>query len=146
MYEAHDEYEWPTVTGYDFAQAMRIRRALVNDVFVALEKTGRVKLVGEQAQSVPNTLQSSGKKVDDTAGGSNAGRKRKRKNEDRDYESDKFLSKTMRELLIMLKGPISVYTKQISTTCGVKPEVQLADIVHDTLVYDLDDLDNWDDY
>jgi hypothetical protein len=37
-YEAHDEYEWPDFNklGLDFAQTMRFRRALVNDVFVAL--------------------------------------------------------------------------------------------------------------
>jgi hypothetical protein len=36
--EAHDEYQWPDYTGlgFDFTQTMRLRRALVNDVFVAL--------------------------------------------------------------------------------------------------------------
>jgi hypothetical protein len=48
-HEAHDEYAWPDFTGmgFDFAQAMRFRRALVNDVFVALQKAGYVRITGE---------------------------------------------------------------------------------------------------
>jgi len=45
-YEAHAEYEWPEFSrlGCDFSQAMRFRRALVNDVFVALKKAGNVRV------------------------------------------------------------------------------------------------------
>lgn len=41
FYEAHGEYTWPkfATLGFDFAQAMKLRRALVNDVFNALVKT-----------------------------------------------------------------------------------------------------------
>lgn len=48
-YEAHDDYEWPDFNklGLDFAQTMRFRPALVNDVFVALQKAGVIKLTGE---------------------------------------------------------------------------------------------------
>ena len=48
-YEAHDEYEWPDFSsmGFDFSQAMRFRRALVSDVFVALQKAGNVRVSGE---------------------------------------------------------------------------------------------------
>jgi hypothetical protein len=37
--EAHSEYEWPNFArlGYGFSQAMHFRRALVNDVFIALQ-------------------------------------------------------------------------------------------------------------
>lgn len=50
-FEAHDEYEWPDFTSfnYDFSQAMRLRRALVQDIFNALEKAGNLKI------SVPGT-------------------------------------------------------------------------------------------
>ena len=67
-HEAHDDYEWPDfiqlghdftqgalfialpgtrVDGHDFTQAMRFRRGLVNDVFLALEKAGVIKITGE---------------------------------------------------------------------------------------------------
>jgi hypothetical protein len=48
-HEAHDEYEWPDFTkmGFDFSQAMRFRRALVNDVFVALQRAGNIRITGE---------------------------------------------------------------------------------------------------
>lgn len=48
-YEAHEEYNWPNFThsGFDFAQAMRLRRALVSDVFVALQKAGNVQITGQ---------------------------------------------------------------------------------------------------
>lgn len=62
-HEAHGEYEWPDFTGFDFAQAMRFRRALVNDVFGALEKAGRVKIAGEQAPVGLATPQNSGKRA-----------------------------------------------------------------------------------
>lgn len=47
-YEAHSEYEWPRFTrmGFDFSQAMRFRRALVSDVFIALQKAAIVKIAG----------------------------------------------------------------------------------------------------
>jgi hypothetical protein len=48
FFEAHDEYVWPdfSALGFDFAQTMRLRRALVNDVFAALMKSGII-VVGE---------------------------------------------------------------------------------------------------
>ena len=48
-HEAHDDYEWPDFIqlGHDFPQAMRFRRGLVNDVFLALEKAGVIKITGE---------------------------------------------------------------------------------------------------
>jgi hypothetical protein len=48
-HEAHDEYEWPDFThmGFDFSQTMRFRRALVNDVFVALQKAGNIRITRE---------------------------------------------------------------------------------------------------
>jgi hypothetical protein len=50
-YEAHSEYEWPEFNrlGFDFSQSMRFRRALVNDVFVALQKAGNVRVSDEAA-------------------------------------------------------------------------------------------------
>jgi hypothetical protein len=48
FFEAHDEYVWPdfSALGFDFTQTMRLRRALVNDVFAALMKSGII-VVGE---------------------------------------------------------------------------------------------------
>ena len=45
-YEAHDEYEWPDFSrlGFDFSQAMRLRRGLVQDVSNALEQAGNIKI------------------------------------------------------------------------------------------------------
>lgn len=45
-FEAHDEYEWPDFSRwkFDFSQAMRLRRALVQDVFNALQKAGSIKI------------------------------------------------------------------------------------------------------
>jgi hypothetical protein len=47
-YEAHSEYEWPNFNGmgFDFNQSMRFRRALVGDVFTAVQKSGNVKIGG----------------------------------------------------------------------------------------------------
>ncbi|ORY13992.1 hypothetical protein BCR34DRAFT_586035 [Clohesyomyces aquaticus] len=44
FYEAHDEYQWPHFLkmNFDFNLTMRLRRALVTDVFVALQKNGSV--------------------------------------------------------------------------------------------------------
>jgi hypothetical protein len=43
-FEAHSEYKWPDFTGlgFDFSQAMRLRRALINDFSTSLEKSGNV--------------------------------------------------------------------------------------------------------
>jgi len=45
-FEAHNEYEWPDFAGlnYSFDQVMRLRRALVADVYTALQKAGNIKL------------------------------------------------------------------------------------------------------
>jgi hypothetical protein len=44
--EAHEEYDWPDFSrhNFDFAQVMRLRRALVNDVFGALQKAGNIRI------------------------------------------------------------------------------------------------------
>jgi hypothetical protein len=43
-FQAHSEYKWPDLTGlgFDFSQAMRLRRALINDFSTSLEKSGNV--------------------------------------------------------------------------------------------------------
>lgn len=48
-HEAHDEYIWPdfSALGFDFPQAMRLRRALVGDVLGALRSAGRID-VGDE--------------------------------------------------------------------------------------------------
>jgi hypothetical protein len=49
-YEAHDDYAWPDfmALGFDFENNMRLRRALVHDVYVALEKNGRLRVSPQQ--------------------------------------------------------------------------------------------------
>lgn len=56
--EAHHEYEWPDFASLhlSFDQAMRLRRALVGDIYTALHRAGSLKL------GVPGT-------PDSTAGG-----------------------------------------------------------------------------
>lgn len=48
-YEAHADYAWPDFSslGFDFSLAMRWRRALVNDVYIALKKSGTVRIAAE---------------------------------------------------------------------------------------------------
>tara|TARA_R110002003_G_scaffold155_5_gene13703 strand:- start:19275 stop:19853 length:579 start_codon:yes stop_codon:yes gene_type:complete len=57
-YEAHSTYAWPDFArqGFDFNQAMRLRRQLVVDVFAALQKAGKVRLAS--APGVPETPES----------------------------------------------------------------------------------------
>ncbi|KAJ4372920.1 hypothetical protein N0V83_003211 [Neocucurbitaria cava] len=65
-YEAHDEYEWPDFSnmGYDFSQAMRFRRALINDVFLALQKAGHIKTFAEPGPpGTPSSGQQGGKRI-----------------------------------------------------------------------------------
>lgn len=53
--EAHNEYEWPEFASLNlsFDQAMRLRRALVGDIYNALHRAGCIKL------GVPGTPESS---------------------------------------------------------------------------------------
>jgi hypothetical protein len=56
--EAHSTYAWPDFArqGFDFNQAMRLRRQLVVDVFAALQSAGKVRLAS--APGVPGTPES----------------------------------------------------------------------------------------
>jgi hypothetical protein len=47
----HHKYEWPDFAsmGYDFAHSIRLRRALVNDVFTAFEREGQIVQDGSWA-------------------------------------------------------------------------------------------------
>jgi len=62
-YEAHTEYEWPDFThlGFDFSQAMRFRRALVNDVFIALKKAGNVRVNEGGGVGTPDSANGGGR-------------------------------------------------------------------------------------
>lgn len=56
--------------GYDFSQAMRFRRALVSDVFVALEKAKHVRVTDEAGMlSTPQSVRSRGVRRGGTAAG-----------------------------------------------------------------------------
>ncbi|KAF2634428.1 hypothetical protein P280DRAFT_474652 [Massarina eburnea CBS 473.64] len=55
-HEAHDLYAWPAFTslGFDFAQAMRMRRALVHDTFCASQKASALN-TGVSGFSTPES-------------------------------------------------------------------------------------------
>ena len=57
FYEAHDGYTWPDFSslGYSFAQVMRLRRALVQDVFVALQRNGNVQVGSAGCAGTPES-------------------------------------------------------------------------------------------
>lgn len=61
FYEAHDKYTWPDFSslGYDFAQTMRLRRALIHDVYVALHMNGSLHV---EAQPVMPESSEKGRK------------------------------------------------------------------------------------
>lgn len=65
FHEAHDDYVWPDFTslGFDFANNMRLRRALVHDVYVALEKSGRLHVGPQQVVTPSRSSQRSGKRA-----------------------------------------------------------------------------------
>ncbi|RYN20962.1 hypothetical protein AA0121_g11481 [Alternaria tenuissima] len=96
-HEAHDDYEWPDFIqlGHDFTQAMRFRRGLVNDIFLALEKAGVIKITGESG--VLGTPQSSA--VKRRAGVSVA-------MQIPHYETDRFLAKSLRCLIEYAGFPV----------------------------------------
>ncbi|CAO2650208.1 Nn.00g015000.m01.CDS01 [Neocucurbitaria sp. VM-36] len=112
-YEAHDEYEWPdfSTMSYDFNQAMRFRRALVNDVFIALQKAGYIKDQADPGASAPpNSVRAdhSVKRTATTGGRRMKERKRRCQREDTSdtigptaafWETDEFLANTMRLLI-----------------------------------------------
>lgn len=55
-YEAHGGYAWPdfAALGFDFDNNMRLRRILVHDVYVILEKSGRLQIGPQQAVTPPH--------------------------------------------------------------------------------------------
>lgn len=58
-FEAHAEYKWPDFARVrlDFSQIMRFRRALVSDVFVSLQRAGKVRISrGEGGLGTPNSV------------------------------------------------------------------------------------------
>ncbi|KAF2832673.1 hypothetical protein CC86DRAFT_401422 [Ophiobolus disseminans] len=141
-YEAHDEYEWPDFArlGFDFSQAMRFRRALVNDVFVALKKAGNVKLSDVGMLGTPDSSVTRSKRAG-ASGRRMAERKRHCKREegsDTDAASDtsdkpfwydqEFLAEVMNDLINRSGADVVSYLK------GEKTPDALADIVHDGLV------------
>ncbi|EOA87539.1 uncharacterized protein SETTUDRAFT_47278 [Exserohilum turcica Et28A] len=71
-YEAHADYAWPDFSslGFDFSLAMRWRRALVNDVYIALKKSGTVRIAAEcELPSTPLIRVACGKRSSSDAGG-----------------------------------------------------------------------------
>ncbi|KAF1849014.1 uncharacterized protein K460DRAFT_280436, partial [Cucurbitaria berberidis CBS 394.84] len=148
-FEAHDEYEWPDFSrlGYDFSQAMRFRRALVNDLFVALHKVGHIKITGEAGvMGTPDSVRGV-RETKRTGADSKRMTERKRRckrgdDSDTDIASDEedkyfwedgdLLASTMG---CLLGRCLSILPEELAASLNrVKDPMELADIVHDGLV------------
>jgi hypothetical protein len=156
--EAHGEYEWPDFQqdGLDFVQAMRLRRALVGDVFVVLNKSGNMKASptsGETATSESGQDVQVGKRSRPKRGYSSAllsissdqkpgstrmvNRKRQCKKENNSdaedqSDSDEFLAEAMRGLL--QRSDIRSHKKDYTRKGESWSPGVLLDMVHDGLV------------
>jgi hypothetical protein len=156
--EAHGEYEWPDFQkdGLDFVQAMRLRRALVGDLFVALKQEGNMKVAttpgetvaSESGQDVQIGKRSRSKRKyssalssisSDQRPGSKrmANRKRQCKQEDNSdaedqSDSDEFLAEAMRSLLE--RSDARSHKKDYMRKGGSWSPGVLVDMVHDGLV------------
>ncbi|KAF3035298.1 hypothetical protein E8E12_003005 [Didymella heteroderae] len=141
FFEAHNEYEWPDFTSfrYDFSQAMRLRRALVQDVFNALEKAGTLSIRG------PGTTDSNeGRRQAPQSDGAGRTRITNRKRpckreveidvdavpETSDAARDAFLLEAMTDLVSRSKVDVAGYAQDK----GWRDARKLADVVHDSLV------------
>ncbi|KAF9697885.1 hypothetical protein EKO04_003999 [Ascochyta lentis] len=139
-FEAHDQYEWPNFShqNYDFAQAMRLRRALVQDVCNALQQAGSLKI---GAPGTPDSVAGRGARRSNGSGDRlMASRKRVCKREanvDGDVMSEHSENPTEDNAL-----PLEVLTDLISrSNLNVDVYLQqkrdsheLADLLHDSLV------------
>ncbi|KAH7093531.1 hypothetical protein FB567DRAFT_515517 [Paraphoma chrysanthemicola] len=141
-YEAHSEYTWPEFTsmGFDFGQAMRLRRQLVSDVCVALEKMGKIRVAVGGLRS-PESEGGGGKRSLVTARMAERKRQCKRYFEDHSdtevasnasdkclWHDEAFLAEGMREMIDRSRADVNSYLN-----CE-KDVGALADIVHDGLV------------
>jgi hypothetical protein len=156
--EAHGEYEWPDFQqdGLDFVQAMRLRRALVGDLFVALKQEGNMKAAptsGETAASESAQDVQAGKRSRSKRGYSSVllsmssdqkpgskrmvNRKRQCKKEnisdaEDESDSDEFLAEAMRGLL--QRSDAKSHKKDYMRKGGSWSPGVLLDMVHDGLV------------
>jgi hypothetical protein len=156
--EAHGEYEWPDFQqdGLDFTQAMRLRRALVSDVFVALNRSDNLKIssaseilgtpesgqdIRGQKRSRSNcecsrvSQSSRAEQTADTKRETGCKRRCKREDdsepENESYDGD-FLVKTMKELI--KRSEVEIHKKDNPDDFGDRGPDLLADRVHDCLV------------
>ncbi|KAF2133791.1 hypothetical protein P153DRAFT_380969 [Dothidotthia symphoricarpi CBS 119687] len=140
-YEAHAEYEWPdfSKSGFDFAQTMRLRRALVNDVYLALQKAGNIRITGQPGVlGTPESGRSSAKRTRTSSRQLLTGRKRRCKREegsdtniDEDkpfWDDEEFLASTMRSMITNSGADVDSYLN------GEMDADSLEAIVHDGLV------------
>ncbi|KAF2846215.1 hypothetical protein T440DRAFT_458869 [Plenodomus tracheiphilus IPT5] len=143
-FEAHDEYAWPdfTARGFDFNQAMRFRRALVNDVFAGLQKAGTVRITSETGGlATPNSERGRDVRGRVGDGSSMAERKRQCKRlDDSDTEVDSDEGETsiwndkgfLAEVMIELVGRTQLDLEDLSKSERVAET--LADLVQDSIV------------
>ncbi|KAF2683214.1 hypothetical protein K458DRAFT_390481 [Lentithecium fluviatile CBS 122367] len=151
-HEAHQSYSWPDFVsmGFDFAQSMRLRRALVMDAFIALLKNGNLSVGDASGAGVAGNggLQATverGVKCVVSAGNNGPAKRRCPSSTStrrphahfsgHDTEPDEpfwndttFLADTMHELVSRTDADIDGYLKSEKTTEA------LADIVRDGLV------------
>ncbi|RMZ73442.1 hypothetical protein GMOD_00007950 [Pyrenophora seminiperda CCB06] len=161
-HEAYGEYEWPdfisAILGYDFTRAMVFRCVLVSDVFVALEKTGMVMIVSQEALGVLGTPSSSGKRAGEqrkqvaifrsgnswVVGGRMTERKGRRKRTDseatilasdnlEDY-GESFLANMIDILIVKLKSPQSPYKDTIGSIDAQDVGSHFVEVMYNVLV------------
>ncbi|KAG9185809.1 hypothetical protein G6011_07140 [Alternaria panax] len=129
--------------GLDFAQAMRFRRALVNDVFVALEKAGIIDITSETGVLGTPWSSSGKRRVATNVGMRMSERKRHCRRDSSDseiardeevpyYETDRFLAKGMRSLIDSAGFPVDDCIASLDEGERVSEE-DLANIVQDLL-------------
>ncbi|KAJ4332501.1 hypothetical protein N0V95_009647 [Ascochyta clinopodiicola] len=139
-FEAHAEYEWPSFSRHnlDFAQAMRLRRALVQDVCNVLQQAGNIRI------GVPGTPDSvgggRGRRPDGADGRYMTSRKRICKREANvesdassepsggQHEDSSFLLEVMTDLVSRTNLDVPVQVQQ------KRDAHDFADQLHDSLV------------
>ncbi|KAF1917765.1 hypothetical protein BDU57DRAFT_494022 [Ampelomyces quisqualis] len=128
--------------GFKFNQALRFRRALVGDVFTALQKSANVKIGGGGgALGTPDSARDRAGKRGTNGSRCMAERKRRCKREDESdtdiatensdrllWDDQAFLAEVMHELIGRADTDVEGYLR------GDKSVGALADIVHDGLV------------
>lgn len=146
-YEVQGEYEWPDFMdlGHNFASAMRLRRQLVHDVYVAMGKAGSLKIIPGLSVSVVKVKRGIGEYIPDSqnmkdanrrAGNTSQKRQCKREEEEPHLSNipagftaeDKFLVEAMREMIARTN------LATVDALIGSFDKLGLVNTLHDGLV------------